>query len=271
MIRRIAILAGLIATVAALPATAQAATGELLFVQDAPHAKLVRAHGGLRLTLIHPAPQVDGFTDRPARRFNIAPLQDFIGAWSTYGFARTPPNAAIVANGEKGDGDVLIVELGRPHLHKGNLSYRVKPLRNGLGRTDLGAFAGRADRRMDRRLGQTSVFIDDADDTTHSLLLGFEGGPFRAEVTGQFGDLQSINGTSNDFQYVALGSGFQLTSNFGSINAVLDANPAGGCLYLTTTLESGDVQLFAGVDGGAPPITPGFHGLPVPPSTHPCP
>jgi hypothetical protein len=271
VIRRVALLGGIVATFAAVPATADAATSELLFVQDAPHATLVRAHGGFRLTLIHPGPQVDAFADRPARRFSVTSLQGFVGAWSTYGFARTRPNAAIVANGEKADGDVLVAKLGHPRFHSGNLSYPVKPLRHGIGKTDLDAFAGRADSRMDRRLGATSVFIDDADDTIHSLLVGFLGGPFRAQVSGQLTDLHVIASLSPTVLFHPLGSGFQLESSSSRVQVVYNVNPVGSCLYLTIGFEYGDAELSAGIDGPAPPITPGLHGLPVPPSTQPCP
>jgi hypothetical protein len=148
--------------------------GEWLFKHAAKHGTLrpIAGSNQLRLTLKGTAPTVRAIT-RGSGPFDVQSLADFVHAWKAYGFARTPPNAAIVAPGQDPAHDVLLARLSAPRLGKGGLSYAVKPIR---GRTpaDLSHFAQVADASLPVQLGKADVYLDDANDDQQVLTINFD-------------------------------------------------------------------------------------------------
>lgn len=70
------------------------------------------------------------FADRPARSAGRDALSDLPDDWEELGFAADPPNAALVARGEDGP-STTVVELGRPTVDGGTVSFPVTPVPGG--------------------------------------------------------------------------------------------------------------------------------------------
>jgi len=285
--RRIWILAATAAIGWIVPAAAHGAplkaapdNGEWLFVQEAQEAKLRPLPGsrGFRLTLIRPSPTVQAFTDRPARRLELEPLDRFVDAWSRYGFKQVPPNAAIEVDRGGKRSDVVIVELSRPRLSKsGSLSYRAKPLRGSKRASDLRYFQRRADRRLPARLGPTTLFIDDADDSSAQLEISFQASApdwhavfilssmnlesFQVGGAG-FARYEAGNnaGGSSAFALETFGGGGTVT---GTVTAGI--NPLGDCVPITIDPIAGAPQSLTGRIGLGPsvPLAYGPNKVPV--------
>jgi hypothetical protein len=281
------ILAATVAIGWILPAVAHGAPlkaapndGEWLFVQEAREAKLwpLPESPGFRLTLIRPSPTVQAFTDRPARRLELEPLDRFVDAWSRHGFKRVPPNAAIEVESGGKQQDVLIVELSRPRLSKGgSLSYRAKPLRGSKRASDLRYFQRRADRRLRARLGPTTVFIDDADDSSAQLEISFQASvpdwhavfilssmnleSFQAGGPG-FASYEPGNnaGGMSAFALETLGGGGAVA---GTVTGGI--NPLGDCVPITIDPITGAPQSLTGRVGLGPsvPLAYGQNKVPL--------
>lgn len=144
------------------PAPARQADGGALFVVTAPAATLTRSgEGSGRLTLHGAASGVVEFSDRPARRANTLALSAFVGSWEQFGFAASPPNAALVIDDAAPDGDVAVFELESPRIDGSDLVFDVRPLRRPV-TPGLQAFADRADPAVAPELGRVSLFVDNA-------------------------------------------------------------------------------------------------------------
>ena len=105
--------------------------------------------------------QVTSFTDRPVRRADTLAPHRFVRRWRRFGFVKDPPNAALTLAGAPRDGDVLILELGRPRVVRGGraiaLTARPVPQRRPVALT---RFVRRADRRVAASFRRASLFID---------------------------------------------------------------------------------------------------------------
>ena len=253
----------------AAPLSAAPNDGEWLFVEQAKHATLHEAHGSgkLELTLIQPSPTVQAFTDRPARRFDVEPLSRFVTEWPVH-FGHVPPNAAIEVAGASAAHDTLLVELLHPRFdRKGRLSYRVRPLRNSKRASDLRYFQRRADRRLPVRLGRTSLFIDDADDSSVQLAIGFASSS--SDWLGSFGvSNATLPGLSahGSIAFQANPSGFTLETLVSAEGTVfLHVNPLGQCVPVTFENVQGAAGSLTAAVGNNPgmPLVSGTNEVPV--------
>jgi hypothetical protein len=257
----------------AAPARLAPGDGEWLFTQEASRATLKGVgHDRFRLTLIRPNSQVQAFTDRPARQFELVSLAGFVSSWRSYGFQRVRPNAAIERQRGGRRQDVLVVELSKPKLDRGgNLSYLARPLR-GQRPSDLRSFNARADRKLPTRLGPVTLFIDDANDSRVEFTLSFH--VTTAQWAGSVGlsapVLVSANIPSGAI-YRQQGSALLVQfTNGGDGTMTWTTDALGGCVYVTTETFFGDVALTGQVAGGpqtaVTPTTPGVSvktGVPV--------
>lgn len=260
----------------AAPLTAAPNDGEWLFIEQAQHATLRPAPGpgALRLTLIAPSATVQAFTDRPARRFDVEPLSRFVAEWPAH-FGHVPPNAAIDVSGANPAHDVLMVELLHAHLDSnGRLTYRVRALRNSKRASDLRYFQRRADRRLPVRLGRTSLFIDDADDSTIPLTVNFRSsGTWNGVFILSSVLLGSIStqGQPGNVRYAGNSSGFALQT-FGDTEGgvTLAINPLGDCAPVIVENSQGAPESLSAVVNNNPafPLINGTNEVPVGPT--PC-
>jgi hypothetical protein len=142
---------------------------EYLFVQpfDAgTWAPKPGQEGTFILTLTGAAANTTYFSDRPERDAGLAPTQPFLEG---LGFTpENPPNAAIVAQTESGEQDVLVVQLFDPvyDAAAATLVYDARVVADYGGR----GLAHLAQQQMDYELaasfGEGSLFIDDCPDST---------------------------------------------------------------------------------------------------------
>lgn len=148
------------------PASSLSSPSGLLFVLGAPSARLERdVDGAGRLVLQDPGAGVTSFTDRPQRSANTLTLTDFLAGWTRYGFAATPPNAALVVQAAPGSADVAVFEISSPRFSDGALSFDVVPLA-GTTSSGLRELADRADPSLPQDLGSVSLFVDASGDAT---------------------------------------------------------------------------------------------------------
>jgi hypothetical protein len=147
-------------------ASATAAGGGTLWVQQAKNGSLLRAGAGWKLVLDHPDAFVTGFSDRPRRTGTAVRVATFVADWPM-AFGGDPPNAAIEIAGAPVTRDVALVELSAPRLSRGGkrLTYRARPLT--ATSASLGGLARRGDRGIAGRLGRVTVFVDDGSRLTH--------------------------------------------------------------------------------------------------------
>jgi hypothetical protein len=137
---------------------------EYLFVQPfdgGTWAPKPGADGVFVLTLTGAAAQTTYFSDRPERDAGLAPTQQFLDG---LGFApENPPNAAIVAQTDSGEQDVLVVELLAPayDAEAATLTYEAKVLRD-YGQRGLAELAQKqTDYELAESFAAGSLFIDD--------------------------------------------------------------------------------------------------------------
>jgi hypothetical protein len=129
------------------------------------------ADGAFTLTLTGAAEQTTYFSDRPERDVGLAPTQAFLDG---LGFSPdNPPNAAIVAQTEGGEQDVLVVELLAPvyDTDGGTLTYEAKVLADYGGRGLAGLARQQTDYELPESFGAGSLFIDDCPDIIESCFL----------------------------------------------------------------------------------------------------
>lgn len=142
---------------------------EFLFVQpfDAgTWAPKAGEEGTFVLTLTGVAEDTTYFSDRPERITGLAPTQPFLDGLG-FGVAN-PPNAAIVAQTDSGEQDVLIVQLFDPvyDAAAATLAYDAKILADYGGRGLAHLAQQQADYEFESSFGEGSLFIDDCPDST---------------------------------------------------------------------------------------------------------
>jgi hypothetical protein len=128
--------------------------------------------GTFVLTLTGAAANTTYFSDRPERITGLAPTQPFLDG---LGFtSENPPNAAIVAQTESGEQDVLVVQLFNPvyDATAATLVYDARVLAN-YGERGLAHLAQQQrDYELAASFGEGSLFIDDCADSTDNCILG---------------------------------------------------------------------------------------------------
>jgi hypothetical protein len=140
----------------------------------------------LLLTLEGHSGQTIYFSDRPDRVVGVSPTDDLLEG---LGFSlANPPNAALVAEFETGQG-VVVLELIEPtyDAETGTLVYGAEVLEGYTGEYLIPVLADQVAERLPVALGPGALFIDDCPDITgcymvvagHSLTCGpIPGGPY---------------------------------------------------------------------------------------------
>ena len=148
------------------------AGGGLLFSQNTRAGTLTPAGGGdgaFELTLTEPAAGVTAFTDRPERSAETESLADFVADWDDRGFGTTPPNAALVLDGEPEDANTAVFTISDPKLDEasGALTYQATRV------TDTTAALPDDDQieELPSEFGGAHLFIDPSSGDTHGLYL----------------------------------------------------------------------------------------------------
>jgi hypothetical protein len=144
---------------------------EFLFVQTfvggtwAPKQE----EGTYALTLSGAAANTVFFSDRPERIVGLTPTQDLL---DTLGFTPTnPPNAALVAQTDTGEQDILVIELLNPAWDgNGTLTYDARVLAD-YGDPGLAHLSRQqAGHSLPETFAAGSLFIDDCPDITMHCL-----------------------------------------------------------------------------------------------------
>lgn len=157
-----------IAVAALAPAAAHAATTPAssdLYVATADGGSLTPTGmaGDYTLTLRGTAANVNAFSDRPVRTTNTETLKRFVASWERNGFKADPPNAALVIDGAPAAHDVAVLEISHPRLNaKGRLTLDARAVK-GEPTGSLAQLAKRADQRVARSFGKSSLFVDNAE------------------------------------------------------------------------------------------------------------
>jgi hypothetical protein len=122
--------------------------------------------GTYLLTLTGVAADTTYFSDRPERITGLAPTQPFLDG---LGFtSENPPNAAIVAQTESGEQDVLVVQLFNPVYDAGaaTLVYEARILADYGGRGLAHLAQQQTDYELAASFEDGSLFIDDCPNGT---------------------------------------------------------------------------------------------------------
>lgn len=135
-----------------------------LFVVRAAHGSLTPLKGADRylLELRDVDRQTTWFTDRPERAAGTHSTASFFAGWTGLGFTSDPPNAAIALTGGQKNADTLVVKFGRPRYDAKARTLRMKVRRLGTDAKVRSGHERRADRRLPRRFGAVSLFVDGA-------------------------------------------------------------------------------------------------------------
>jgi uncharacterized protein YjbI with pentapeptide repeats len=137
----------------------------MLFVQTASRGTLEKVPGRpvLKLKLRGVSPQTVWFQDRPGRGSGQIPNGGFARAWAGFGFADRRPNAALTLLDGRRRADTAVFKLSAPRYRKkkATIRYFARPLSEATG--NLAHFESQRDRRVPRRFGAASLFIDNAD------------------------------------------------------------------------------------------------------------
>lgn len=144
------------------------------------------------------------FSDRPERVFGAAPTDRFLAG---LGFAPdNPPNAALVTKDERGDEDILVVELVDPGYDAGSgtITYGVNVLSEYEGEGLAHVAARQQDAALPERFGEASLFIDECP-TIESCYHGGDnvgpvpGGPIGTCWSWSDVSCQPCDGNSTDY------------------------------------------------------------------------
>lgn len=190
----------------------------LLYVLDAGKGVLRPAgKGAYKLTPGGLGRDVVWFSDRPARRSGTFPTRGLVDAWKGFGFVADPPNAALVY-----DDRTAVLELGRPRLAKGKVSFKVRPVGKRAGQ-NLATHARDADPISPGAFRNAALFIDNGQGMTVRGCL-FE--PFTVcegfnVETGSFPYFEGIDLRGAKFTEIEFG-----VSNFSHAN--LEGRPSIG-------------------------------------------
>lgn len=181
----------------------------LLFTETAKGGTLTPVKGTPRFTLtLHGvARQVVWFSDRPARKSGQIPTGGFARKWAGFGFSADRPNAALTLLDAASDRDTAVLKLGKPrYLAKTDtIRYSARILDEATG--NLSHFESQRDRRVPRRFGTASLFIDDA---TAPVINGCVIEPYVACDTKQLGQ---ENGTGAVTIFNPTGTAYNVTVN----------------------------------------------------------
>jgi hypothetical protein len=128
--------------------------------------------GTYLLTLTGAAADTTYFSDRPERITGLAPTQPFLDGLSFT--SENPPNAAIVAQAESGEQDVLVVQLFNPvyDAAAATLAYEARVLVDYGGRGLAHLAQQQTDYELAASFGEGSLFIDDCPDSTDNCFNG---------------------------------------------------------------------------------------------------
>jgi hypothetical protein len=146
------------------PSSAPPVTASKLFVQDARSATAERKRGKRwKITLTGVNATTLWFADRPERDAGRQSTRSFVRQWADFGFAADPPNAFI----QQSDSDGVAVELRNPRYNRKAATLTYTAI------IDPGS-----GQRLDRKMRQVSVFIDDSEEPSgqvYSLSLAITG------------------------------------------------------------------------------------------------
>ncbi len=164
-----------------------APTGGDLFTQNTHTGTLQPIPGKsdvFRLTLDQPAPDVTVFTDRPVRSASTEPLAGFVDQWGERGFAKDPPNAALVLDQEPDNADTAIFKLADPSYDQasGTLSYTASHVNGGTSSLP-------SDEHIDPppTFGDAHLFIDPSGGgDQHAMAIDVRGGAQGAKTDVTF-------------------------------------------------------------------------------------
>jgi microcystin-dependent protein len=176
---RLSLLAAVVAVAAAPASPAHAERplaglpvgASLLFVLDADSGSLAPARRDRRagdprrrytLTLTGLDRRVTWFADRPRREAGTISPRRMFASWKALGFRQSPPNAALVVHRADRKRDTMAVELRLRSFEprRDRVRFAVTALA-GFG-NGLRQLAKRVDRRVARRFGGASLFVDNA-------------------------------------------------------------------------------------------------------------
>lgn len=154
-----------------------APTGGDLFTQNTHTGSLQPIPGKsdvFTLTLDQPAPDVTVFTDRPVRSASTEPLAGFVDQWAERGFAKDPPNAALVLDQEPDNADTAIFKLADPSYDQatGTVSYTASHVNGGTSSLP-------SDEHIDPppTFGDAHLFIDPSGSgDQHAMAIDVNGG-----------------------------------------------------------------------------------------------
>lgn len=132
----------------------------ILFASVSDTGSLTRQQGSkrLRLVLRDFDREAVWFSDRPDRDSGTVPIRGVVRNWARLGFADDPPNAVLSLADGRPSLDTVVVELGKPRISRGALRISVKPVDDPS--SGLSQFIDRLDRRVPRRFGESTLFID---------------------------------------------------------------------------------------------------------------
>jgi len=173
----IASLVALLAAATAAPASAAPLPGvptdaSLLFTVGADRGTLRQSSGTLVLTLRGVDRRATWFTDRPDRNAGHVLTSQLIGAWPDLDFARVAPNAALVLDTERHTRDTIALELRRPTYDRARRTLRFAVRRLAALGPGLPQLHAQLDRRIPRRFGRATLFIDNAGTGANDCTVG---------------------------------------------------------------------------------------------------
>ena len=138
---------------------------QVLFVADAPRARISRSSGEVRLSLPAQTP-ITWFSDRPDRHTGRTNLRQLVTTWSAVGFDSDPPNAALVMTDRRGRERIHVVTLSEPRRVGSWIHITVTPVDED---TEAG-YAHIHGLKADRYV-RAQMFIDDAANPPCSRLI----------------------------------------------------------------------------------------------------
>lgn len=141
-------------------ATGPASDTSWLFVQTAAGGTWVAGADGTSgtLSLTGVSPEVQAFTDRPARQVAWESPQQFTDAWASRGFEQDPPNASVALHTAKAGELPVVVELTSPTWDAGSSTLTYKG-------SVVGGTAGTP--ALPASFGEVSLFVDSGSDGTN--------------------------------------------------------------------------------------------------------
>ena len=106
-------------------------SGDFLFLQTASKGQLVKnADNSYTLTLKNVPAYVGYFSDRPERKTGIISLKKFLDLWdnngNAKGFAKVPPNAAVVIKTFFRKPQNFVAIISKPVYADNSVSYQLK-------------------------------------------------------------------------------------------------------------------------------------------------